>query len=146
MSPSSTNQFYIKITVDAPSYPLISVFTNKLSQVMELAQPGYPKTGTRQSLTLLMAIKHQNIIGWDLFLKGYISIYWSHPYEDLKQHDEPHNIPNREVKLTGAAIGRYKGIWDARNKDIHGGTTKESKIAQRKKKPGRGHLPVPVST
>jgi len=107
------------------------VFTNKLSQVLELSQPEYPKMDTKNLPTLLIAIKHQNIIGRDLFLKGYISTYWSHTFEDLRQQCEPHKISNWEVKLLGAAITLHKGIWDARNKHIHGSTAKESKIAQR---------------
>jgi hypothetical protein len=67
-------------------------------------------------------IKHQNIIGWDLFLKGYISSYWTHAIFDLKDISEVHFSDNWDAKNVELAITLYRGLWDNRNRHIYGGT------------------------
>jgi hypothetical protein len=84
-------------------------------------------------LALLLAINHQNILGWDLFMKGYTSTYWSHLCNDLMQNSETHFSSNWDVKFVDAAISLYKGIWEAWNKHMHGSTREESSMLQRKK-------------
>lgn len=58
--------------------------------------------------TLLDAIQHQNIIGWDLFLRGYKSIQWIKAYEDL--FDDEQFFPKTEwdVQLVKLAIDLYR--------------------------------------
>jgi hypothetical protein len=103
---------------------ILHVLHNKPSQVFELPDTKYKHLNMPHRPTLILAIKHQNIIGWDLFFKGYTSTYWIHVYNDLMQHAKKHNSQNWDVKFVGAAITLYKDIWDARNKHIHGQTKK----------------------
>jgi hypothetical protein len=74
--------------------------------------PGHNILTEVTSQALLLAIKHQNIIGLDLFRKGFISQYWSHAYYDLNHTSVVHESNNWDVKLVECAIGLYKGIWE----------------------------------
>jgi hypothetical protein len=60
-----TYEYKLSTTLDIP---YIATFTNSTSIPQE--------TNTK----LLQAIGHQNIIGWDHFLKGFTSIYWLEIY------------------------------------------------------------------
>jgi len=71
---------------------ILHVLHNKPSQVFELPDTKYKHLNMPHRPTLILAIKHQNIIGWDLFFKGYTSTYWIHVYNDLMQHAKNHII------------------------------------------------------
>jgi hypothetical protein len=66
-------------------------------------------------------------------MKGFISQYWSHAYHDLNHTSAVHLSNNWDVKLVEHAIGLYKGIWEERNKHIHGNTRGKSQKLQQQK-------------
>ncbi len=76
---------------------------------------------------LLQAIHHQNVLGWDMFLKGFSSLYW---VELFNGHDEPtekHKSTNWGEQLAPASLSCLKHIWDDRNQFLHGKTRLQSK-------------------
>jgi hypothetical protein len=73
--------------------------------------------------TLLRAIRHQNLIGWDLFLCGYTSMFWQLSYSSLFQNNLTHPDPNWGTHLVTLALELYKGIWDDRNLFYHGSSS-----------------------
>jgi hypothetical protein len=105
---------------------LITVFCRKLSQVLELPRPDHIEKHEHFPPSLVLAIQHQIIIGWDLFIKGYTSSYWMHACSDLMPNPVTHFFSNWDVKLVDAAISLYKGIWETCNKHIHGNSKEES--------------------
>jgi hypothetical protein len=78
-------------------------------------------------MSLIIAIRHQNLIGWDKFLLGYISQHWTISYDTL--HD-PLLSPPRvdwDCQLILAIFCLYKGIWDNRNSFLHGSSREDSR-------------------
>jgi hypothetical protein len=65
--------------------------------------------------------------------KGYISSYWTHAIFDLKDISEVHFSDNWDTKNVELAITLYRGVWDDRNRHIHGGTKEAAKQRPRKK-------------
>jgi hypothetical protein len=55
--------------------PIIQAISNKMSQVLTTSIPSPTILADVSSPALRLAIKHQNIIGWGLFMKGYNSTY-----------------------------------------------------------------------
>jgi hypothetical protein len=81
---------------------------------------------TRKKTKLINAIRHQNILGWDLFMKGIQSSYWAELYQDLYDNLKHHINHNWSEFLIRSALELYKGIWEDQNKSIHGSSRKES--------------------
>jgi hypothetical protein len=84
---------------------------------------------------LLTAIRHQNIIGWDLFLKGYTSKYWMTLYQVItsKSNHSRHPTPQRDTKLVSLTIQLFKSIWEDRNQSLHGTSRQEASVKARKR-------------
>jgi hypothetical protein len=112
---------------------LITVFHGKLSQVLELTRPDHKEKHEHFPPSLVLAIQHQIIIGWDLFIKGYTSSYWMHACSDLMPNSVTHFSSNWDVKLVDAAISLYKGIRETRNEHIQVNSKEESAKLQRMK-------------
>jgi len=74
-------------------------------------------------LLLIKAVQNQNIIWWDLLLHGFCSTLWLQFYNLF-----PNNFPNCrwDVLLVSSITTLLKGIWDNRNKIIHGATRMEA--------------------
>jgi hypothetical protein len=109
------------------------VFSKTIHQLLDIPPLDQQKQIRILCPALLMAIKHQNIIGWDLFMKGFTSIYWSHAYHDLHHNTATHASYNWKVTLVQNALALYKGIWEDRNKHIHGNNRVESNKLRRQK-------------
>ena len=73
-----------------------------------------------------------NRIGWDLFLKGYISEQWIQLYSCIRS--DPMDTPQPLVWiefLRHGELNLLKDIWDERNAKIHGQSMKESQCKVR---------------
>jgi hypothetical protein len=78
------------------------------------------QSSTSHHYALIQAICHQNIIGWNNFMRGYISTYWA--YYISIQH--PNCIPNWDISLISHILTLTTAIWRDRNRVIHGDTKK----------------------
>lgn len=77
---------------------------------------------------LITAIRHQNLIGWDCFLKGYTSTLWSTLVTEtsLSTIRSQPNADSLDVLFIAAIIKLHKSIWEDRNKILHGTTGRGS--------------------
>jgi len=68
----------------------------------------------------MIAIHHQNIIGWDNFLWGYMSSYWLHIFQEAHLCDV--SRPNQwwDIKLVEGAITLSCQTWADWNVYLHG--------------------------
>jgi hypothetical protein len=115
---------------------ILQIFEYKLSLVLDIPSlASYSHTlpiPPERYQTLIEATRHQNIIGWDNFLRGYTSQYWLKIYNDA--HDTTTSIDpsmDWDKRLVSEAINIYKAIWDDRYY-LHGNSKKEaaSKLRQ----------------
>jgi hypothetical protein len=60
----------------------------------------------------MSAITHQNTLGWDKFLKGFISSFWS-PIQDQYQGHLNRSNPHWESAWIHLAITLFKQLWEA---------------------------------
>ena len=80
------------------------------------------------------AIHHQNIIGWENFLRGYASSYWVKAHlHDMPQINDTKKRGPWNTRLIRGILNVHKQIWDDRNAHVHGQTFKEcqEKLRQR---------------
>ena len=79
--------------------------------------------------------KNQTNIGWDKFIKGYISCKWGYEQEKFyRQTKEQGNRYNKDNWARQVIIGVQTftmTLWKQRNEAIHGGPTKEARTIQR---------------
>ncbi len=113
-----------------PSY-LLATFEYKISLTLDIS---FIQNYCCQSLlpptlkhNLLQAIRHQNVLRWDMFLKGFSSIYWVELYNDHDEPSEKHKSRTWGEQLVAASLSCLKHIWDDRNQFLHGKTRLESK-------------------
>jgi hypothetical protein len=80
------------------------------------------RSSPNQHQLLIQAIKHQNIIGWDNFLRGYTSIFWMDSY--MSFFASPNMTATLcltwDVELIRASIFLSTSLWADRNCFIHG--------------------------
>jgi len=69
--------------------------------------------------TLLWVVQHQNIIGWQLFIKGYTSDYWKSVFQCLQDPNMSGDSQHWTVSLVSACLVLCKTIWTDRNTVIH---------------------------
>ncbi len=89
-----------------------------------------PNIVTQQML--LNAIRHQNILGWDMFLKGFISKHWGTTQALDSTKNTVRDGTDSDAKLTNSSLSLYRNIWDNRNKSIYGSSIKEAREKARK--------------
>lgn len=116
----------VVLNIGTPVF-VISTLAYKLMLTLHLP---ISKSSTRceslDSETILwLAIQHQNIIGWDNFLRGYISQYWASLHQ-LSHPDSPPRqvVQNWNVQLS---IMWYPSWKEYGLEEFHGGSWKESK-------------------
>jgi hypothetical protein len=78
------------------------------------------EASTSHHYDLLIAIRHQNLTGWDNFMRGYISTYWL-AYIHLLHPNIP---PTWEISIIGHIFNLTTAIWKDRNRFLHGNTKK----------------------
>lgn len=84
----------------------------------------HPMTREHQS-QLSTVTHHQNIIGWDNFIRGYISKHWCIPTRPTDTKSKP----KWADKLISLTLQLHKKIWEGRNTHVHG---KDNEEARRK--------------
>jgi len=108
---------------------MLQTFDYKLSLTLNLLYDKVTSRWTHDFVSipyaLLSAIKHQNLVGWDNFMKGFISTKWKDVLTQLSRESLPHSSTEWDTHLTGAAINLYRGIWEDRNKRLHGENRKD---------------------
>jgi hypothetical protein len=86
------------------------------------------KDSDKQHHPIKMAVRHQNLIGWDTAIRGYVSSYWI--TNGMSLHDPSHKR-GWETKIVVNLIDMHREIWAKRNEHIHGKTVQEAKIRAR---------------
>jgi hypothetical protein len=78
------------------------------------------QSSTSHHYALIQAICHQNIVGWNNFMRGYISTYWA----DYISIPHPKFVTNWDISLISHILTLTTAIWRDRNGVIHGDTMK----------------------
>lgn len=109
--------------------PIINTLEENLSEILVLqTHKQYNKSkSTPTTTTLETALHHQNLIGWELFLRGYISKLWT-----TVTDNDTHESTNRWCdKLLPIIMQLHRKIWDGRNLHVHGKTIEETRLKAR---------------
>jgi hypothetical protein len=72
------------------------------------------------------ACQHQNIIGWDLLLRGYASKYWSSAQKDMVDDRTPPTKTKWNHTFVKHMIDLHRNIWTDRNTFVKGKDKKEA--------------------
>jgi hypothetical protein len=118
------------LSMNTPIYILL-VFKYKLSFVLDIPyNQHYPNSSILPQdlyLSLLTAIKQQNIVGWNNFLRGFISSYWYSLYTNAHITESlPHSSFPWDLRLVHAVLSLSHNIWQNRNHFLHGSTMEDS--------------------
>lgn len=95
---------------------LLEIMGNKLRTLLHLPISSSTHTPTA---ALSRAVHHQNILGWRIFMNGYISIYWG-KYQDEANTTSKYKPANWRKRLIQANLELQRKIWEARNNTVHG--------------------------
>jgi len=110
--------FLSSLTKNKTSIHIIQVLECKLPQFLKLDYMDQFLPLSTLDLTaystLLSAVWHQNIIGWQLFIKGYTSDYWKSAFHCLQGPNMSGDSQHWAVSLVSACIVLCKAIWDDR--------------------------------
>lgn len=116
----------------ATTHPsILSTLEYKLSTILEIPSQHkyiYPSTLPSQMRT---AIKRQNLLGWDNFMRGYISTYWIKAQSSQSQQQKNTKGDPWDFRFTRSTLDLHKAIWDDRNSFVHGKTIAESRAKAR---------------
>jgi len=104
----------------------------KLSLVLDIPyNQQYPNSSILPQdlyLSLFTAIKHQNIVWWNNFLRGFISSYWyslsTHAHINESLH---HSSFPWDLRLVHAVLSLSHSIWQNCNHLLHGSTMEDSR-------------------
>jgi hypothetical protein len=88
-------------------------------------KPPDPTNATVSQL-ITKATHNQNLIGWNNFLKGYISRYWKNAQSITSQKSSCTKQSRWDTEITSLAITLLRKIWEARNTHVHGTTLNEA--------------------
>jgi hypothetical protein len=106
---------------------MITTFEYKLSLALSIDFiPHYSVTEQSKApdhLSLIIAICHQNLIGWDNFLRGFTSIYWNDLYQQAHAGYPSTPNPQWDVTLVAESVNLSQQIWYDRNSHLHGTST-----------------------
>ena len=80
----STLEYKLSITLEIPFIPTFHI----QDEIPPLTK-----------MLLINAIRHQNIIGWDNFLRGYMSLYWLYIFQQSHTYDNKHPSQTWEKTL-----------------------------------------------
>ena len=91
--------------------------------------------GDKLSSAIDSALQSQNALGWDKFLRGFISKDWGTAQElwySTEQYDKRYfNRDRWTLHLQRGIHEFWFQLWDLRNKHIHGGTQQKDKKRRR---------------
>lgn len=127
---SRSNRLYatIKAMNDLHSdQAILSTFENKLAAALHItSQNKYNAPNTIQP-QVTKALHHQNIIGWENILRGYVSNFWTTAQLTTRPKNKNKTAHNQwGIKLTQLMIDLHRSIWEDRNLFVHGKDRKES--------------------
>jgi hypothetical protein len=109
---------------------VLSTFEYKLSITLDIQfLPSFHVQNEIPSLTktlLMSAIRHQNIIGWDNFLRGYTSSNWTYVFQQSHTCDADHPSPHWDKILVESCINFLQQIWSDQNTHLHGTSKMEA--------------------
>jgi hypothetical protein len=76
--------------------------------------------------SLVMATRHQNLVGWDMFLHGYLSTKWHSIF--VQSHSTNHNSQQNkwDSKIIKLIFKLTQEIWAHQNSILHGANRNES--------------------
>jgi len=117
------------LLLKTPIY-IISTLEYKLSLMLEIPfnqtfhiQNEIPPVNR---MLLFSAKRHQNIIGWDNFLRGYTSLYWLKIFQQSHTYATDHPSPHRDKNFVENSISLFHQIWSDRNSHLHGSSKAEA--------------------
>lgn len=127
---SLLDQFLSKlIPLNTPIHIIITL-KYKLSLTLDILYKQKYSAPTNLSSSdkqaLLSMICQQNLIGWNLFLKGYQTESWLSIFRSLSSCIPSPQQCSWDIHLSSLTSELYKGIWHDRNASIHGLSHKES--------------------
>ncbi len=103
-----------------------------LCQTLHIPSLQYYKSNEETDRTQVRtAVTHQNIIGWENALRGYVSSYWiSKEFIKGKNKRQLHKR-YWDNMMVGSLIDIHHSIWNKRNEHMHGKTTQEARTKAR---------------
>lgn len=117
------------VTINTPIH-IITTFELKLSCLLMIPyHMMYTPSSTMHQhqsstlSTLYMALRHQNLIGWHLLLRRFVSVYRMKAFQALMlEGDIKHQRQQKQwdYHVLRLSIEMYKSICDARNIFLHG--------------------------
>jgi len=117
------------LSLKTPIY-ILCTLEYKLSIALDI--PFLPKFHNQEAILpdtkplLMTAIRHQNIIGWDNFIRGYTSIYWVYIFEHSHSHDIVCTSQTWDRSLVQHSVTLLQKIWNDRNVHLHGSSKAEA--------------------
>jgi hypothetical protein len=110
---------------------ILSTFENKFSNLLRVkprhAYPLPESFHTYPSPLISRATRSQNLIGWNNFLKGYISKHWKSAQDASTSSRIPGTKRDRwDIDVTALAIDLLRKLWEDRNVYVHGKTIQEA--------------------
>jgi hypothetical protein len=103
-----------------------------LCQTLHIPSLQYYKSNEETDRTQVRtAVTHQNIIGWENALRGYVSSYWIS--KELIKGKNKRQLHKRywDNMMVGSLIDIHRSIWNKRNEHMHGKTTQEARTKAR---------------
>jgi hypothetical protein len=108
---------------------ILNIMEEKLCHVMRLPHRALYKNPALSSSkdAIDRATRHQNLIGWPEFLRGFISKHWIKVHRFTCNEAGDKKQPPWHTKITSIVLKLHKDIWEDRNNFVHGQTVTESK-------------------
>ncbi len=123
-------KFLAKLVTTNTTIHIITTFELKLSCLLMIPyHMMYTPSSTMHQhqsstlSTLYMALRHQNLIGWHLLLRRFVSVYRMKAFQALMlEGDIKHQRQQKQwdYHVLRLSIEMYKSICDARNIFLHG--------------------------
>ena len=104
---------------------ILQAFEQKLTKYLQINSRNMFNPPNINNMTPDRAIKHQNIVGWDNFCRGYISKLWTSTQQEQYTSNKHHS--KWAEKLTSTILNMHYEIWKDRNTYVHGKTIQEAK-------------------
>ncbi len=74
-----------------------------------------------------VATRHQNILGWDNFIRGYISKKWLYANQRMTAQKTKSTGKKWNIIVTQVILDMHHEIWKSRSESVHGKTKKEAR-------------------
>jgi len=112
-------------SIHTPS-TIIQAVANHLATILQINSVSYPcPQQLPNPLSMQDAIKHQNIMGWDMFLRGFISQFWIKAYASFTNLESAQTPRQWSKKFLSSTLTFAHSMWTYRNQTLHGEPRKE---------------------